>query len=169
MEAQSNDRRWPQWLWLVGLALAFSLVHVLLDYQMGLFGRTSEDVSWAQAALALLLGLLYAWWGVSFGMAMGSTWQGVGLAGLLWLSLLWAFLANGLAGVFACLPPCSGAFPYQDIAHFGNIIFGGWASYATWPALRASRTGMRWQAALVPVVLVVALFFLQSYLFFGRE
>lgn len=169
MQAETSGRSVPQWLWLGGLALAFSLVHVLLDYQIGLFGQTSNDVSWVQAALALLLGLLYAWWGVSFAMSGGSTWQAAGLASLLWLSLLWAFLANGVAGVFACLPPCPGAFPYQDIAHFGNIIFGGWASYATWTALRASRTSMRWRAALVPLVLVVTLFFLQGYLFFGRE
>lgn len=145
-------------------------MHVLLDYQVGLFGRTSNEMSWAQAALVVLLGLLYAWWGVSFALAGGSTWQGAGLAGLLWLSLLWAFLANGLAGVFACLPPCSGAFPYQDIAHFGNIIFGGWASYSTWTALRATRTGMHWRAALVPLSLVLTLFFLQGFLFFsGRR
>lgn len=169
MQAQTTSRTRPQWLWSGALALAFSLVHVLLDYQVGLFGRTSNDVSWAQAALALLLGLLYAWWGVAFALSGGSTWQALGLVNLLWLSLLWAFLGNGLAGVFACLPPCSGAFPYQDIAHFGNIIFGGWASYATWSALRTSRVGVRWQAALVPLALVMTLFFLQSYLFFGRE
>ncbi len=167
MQAQTTGRTWPRWLSLGAISLAFSLMHVLLDYQVGLFGQTSNEVSWVQAALALFLGLLYAWWAVSFALAGGSARQAAGLASLLWLSLLWAFLANGLAGVFACLPPCPGAFPYQDIIHFGNIIFGGWASYATWKALRASREGLRWQAALVPLVLVVTLFFLQSYLFFG--
>ena len=167
MQAHTTGGRKPQWLWSGALALAFSLMHVLLDYHVGLFGQTSSELSWVQAALVLLLGLLYAWWGVSFAMAGGSAWQAAGLAGLLWLSLLWSFLANGVAGVFACLPPCSSAFPYQDIVHFGNIIFGGWAAYSTWTALRAARTGIRWQAALVPLALVVTLFFLQGFLFFS--
>ncbi len=164
MQAPTNHRGLPRWVWLSGVALAFSLVHVLIDYQIGLYGQTSPDASWVQAGLALVIGLLYAWWGVSFGMAGGSAWQAAGITGLLGLSLLWSFLANGLVGVIVCLPPCRGAFPYQDIAHFGNIIFGAWASYATWSTLRASRVGVRWWAVLVPVLLVVAMFALQGYL-----
>ena len=159
----------PRWAWLSALALAFSLVHVVLDYQIGLFGETSEDVSWVQAALAFLLGLLYAWWGASFAMAGGGAWQGVGLASLLVLALVWSFLGNGLAGVFACLPPCSGAFPYQDVAHFGNIIFGGWASYALWSMVRKARGAVRWVGVLVALALVAVLFLLEGLLFYSTR
>lgn len=165
MSQDQNKGVVPRWAWLGGLALGFSLVHVLFDYQIGLFGQTSDDVSWVQATLAFLLGALYVIWGVSFAMAQGGTWRRSGLVSLLMLALAWSFLANGLVGVLACLPPCSGAFPYQDVAHLGNIIFGGWASYATWARVRATSGGISWLAPSVVLALVVALFSLQGLLF----
>lgn len=165
MQEEQTNQALPQWAWLGGLALAFSLVHVLYDYQVGLFGQTSDDVSWVQAALALLLGTLYAWWGVAFAIAGGSTWRRTGMASLLALAFTWSFLANGLVGVLACLPPCPGAFPYQDIAHFGNIIFGGGASYATWTRLRTTTGSVGWSSILVMFGLVAGLFFLEGLLF----
>ncbi len=47
------------------------------------------------------------------------------------LDLGYALLANGVAVLAACPPPCAGAFPYQDISHIANVIVGAWAGYAT--------------------------------------
>src|SRR5215211_5431209 len=79
------------------LALAFSLAHVIVDWHISLSGASSEAMSASRA----------------------------GLLGLVALSAGWAALGNGLPMVF-CLPPCPGAFPHQDIAHVGSLVFGGW-------------------------------------------
>src|ERR687885_763435 len=125
----------PRWLQLNVLALAFSLAHVIADWHIGLFGASSEAMSAPQAALLWLISGLYAWWGLS--LAAAARGPRAGLLGLVALSAGWAALGNGLPIVF-CLPPCPGAFPHQDIAHVGSLLFGGWAAYASWRAARSS-------------------------------
>ena len=102
-------------------AILFSFVHYLIDWHIGLFGETSEDVSILQAALVFLSGLLYAAWAVMLGSAEAKRSHA---AALLVFSGGWTFLGNGLV-IFACLPPCEAGFPYQDIAHVGSLLFGG--------------------------------------------
>lgn len=156
------------WVAMGALALGFSLAHALIDFQVGLFGPSSENMTAGQALLVTLVGLLYAWWGVSFAWAGSPGARAVGLAGLLVLAFVWSFLANGVVGVAACPPPCSAAWPYQDIAHFGNIIFGGLASAATWRAVRFNSGPARWPVALTGVGLTVAILTLQGVLFAAR-
>jgi hypothetical protein len=156
------------WLFWGALSLAFSLAHALIDFQVGLFGPSSENMTAGQALLIALLSLLYAWWGVSFAWAGSPGARAVGLAGLLVLAFVWSFLANGVVGVGACPPPCSGAWPYQDIVHFGNVIFGGLASAATWRAVRLNSGPARWPVALTGAGLTVAILALQGVLFAAR-
>ncbi len=102
-------------------------------------------------------------------MAGDGVWRKAGLMSLLVLALTWSWLANGLVGVLACLPPCPGAFPYQDIAHFGNIIFGGWASYATWVRLRTTPGRISWSVPSVVLALVGAVFYIEGLLFYSTK
>jgi hypothetical protein len=168
MAERGDPRLLKMWATWGALALAFSLSHVLIDFQVGLFGPSSEQMQAGQALLILLVSLLYAWWGVSFAWAGLPGARAAGLAGLLVPAFLWSFVANGLVGVAACPPPCSGAWPYQDIAHFGNVIFGGLASAATWRAVRLNSGPARWPAALTGVGLTVAILALQGVLFAAR-
>jgi hypothetical protein len=129
----------------------------LLDFQVGLFGQLSERVSLVQAALILFVSLLYAWWGVAFARAGSDGVRGrvAGLASLLVFAFIWSFLANGIGGVISCPPPCEGAGPYGDIAHFGNILFGSIATYATWWAMKGvweqQADVLLWRPALSPL------------------
>jgi hypothetical protein len=168
MTERGEPRLLKMWATWGALALAFSLIHALIDFQVGLFGPSSENMTAGQALLIALVSLLYAWWGVSFSWAGASGARAAGLAGLLVLAFLWSFVANGLVGVAACPPPCSGAWPYQDIVHFGNVIFGGLASAATWRAVRLNSGPARWPAALTGVGLTVAILALQGALFAAR-
>ncbi|MAG36924.1 MAG: hypothetical protein CL878_11875 [Dehalococcoidia bacterium] len=131
MEAKAAARVWPRWLWLNALALAFSLAHLLLDWHVGVFGASSDSVSVLQGGLLVLIAAVYAWWGLS--LATAGRGQRSGLVWLLILSAGWAFAGNGLA-ILACLPPC--VFPYGDVTHLGSLVFGGWAAYETWQAMR---------------------------------
>lgn len=159
-----NTTVWPRWLWLNLLALAFSLAHLIMDWHIGLFGASSESISALQAALVWLVSLVYAWWGVS--LAAASRGARAGLLSLLGLSAVWAFLGNGVPIVF-CPPPCAGAFPHQDIAHIGSLLFGGWAAYESGRAFRTNvqplgRAG--WAIPGVALASVVALFALEATL-----
>ena len=151
----------PAWLPLHGLAIVFSLAHLILDWHIGLFGPSSPQLSVRQAALVWLVCLAYGWWAMALGLAT----QGhrAGLTSLLVLSAGWTFAGNGLP-IFACLPPCAGAFPYQDIAHLGSLLFGGWAAYATWRAMRASHGAPGLVMPIMTVLLVAALFALEAML-----
>ena len=146
------------------LALAFSLAHVVADWHIGLFGASSAAMSAPQAALLWLVSGLYAWWGLS--LAAAARGARSGLLSLVALSAGWAALGNGLPIVF-CLPPCPGAFPHQDIAHVGSLLFGGWAAHASWRAARASEQPpgrAAWALPAVALAAVVALFALQASL-----
>jgi hypothetical protein len=156
----------PRWLWLNLVALAFSLLHVLIDGQIGLWGRSSPAVSPLQASYMLLISLIYALWGLSLAWTVRG--EKAGMLGLFSLTLLWSFLANGVVAIFASPPPSAAAFPYQDIAHFGNALFGGLASYALWKALRSDARPAGWWPALAPFGLLVAIYAVESILFFAR-
>ncbi|HVS01397.1 MAG TPA: hypothetical protein VMT16_01385 [Thermoanaerobaculia bacterium] len=77
------------------------------------------------------------------------------LAAAFTLSLLWGALGNGLISLFIAPPP-SLEFPYQDVTHFGSLIFGTLPAMATWRALRRTPGRVRptfW--VLVVLVIVV--------------
>src|SRR5215207_11574709 len=149
---------------LTALALAFSLAHFLVDWHISLFGASSEILSVSQAALVGLVCFLYAWWGVS--LAAAALGARAGLLSLATLSAGWSVLGNGLPLAF-CPPPCASAFPYQDLAHVGNLLFGTWAAYESWRAARASPQPPgrgAWMLPGVALLTVVALFALEALL-----
>jgi hypothetical protein len=66
----------------------------------------------------------------------------------------WAFLSNGAVAV-AAAPPPSAAFPYQDITHFGSLVLGGLAAYATWRKMRMEGIRLDRPAFLFSLVLIL--------------
>jgi hypothetical protein len=147
------------WLWLNITALAFALAHVFIDFHIGLFGQSSIHMSLLQAGNILVLVLINAWWVACLVSAvpdnghLRSRWTG--LSGAFAIAFIWAFLGNGLVAVFAAPPP-SAAFPYQDITHFGSLVFGGLAAFATWKEMKTRSNPIRLQ----PLVAVGVLIFL---------
>lgn len=118
---------------LNGAAMTAVLLHVLVDFHIGLFGPTSEVMSPAQAANALRVALTAGGWLVALGVAMRGSRTGTACA--LAFVAVWVFVVNGLVA-FTVVPPPGAAYPYQDVAHVGGIVFGGLASYALWNRLR---------------------------------
>jgi hypothetical protein len=116
-------------LQLNALALAFSLAHMVADY--GVIFDTSDFNTWGVAAYLGLAGAVYGWWGWSMAQAVrGSR---AALLSLLALSGIWAVL-HGASFPFTPL-----TLILADIIHFGSLLFGLWAAYATWRVLRAGR------------------------------
>ena len=150
------------WMFLNAAALAASLSHVLIDSAIGLYGKTSAVMSPLQAMTILLVCLLYAYWMLLMGWA-NSVSRSV-LVSLLLLTVMWSFLANGVASMAACLPLCSGAFPYQDIAHISNVILGGLAAYTTWQRLKTTSGPIEWWLPGYTIILLLATFVFQSVL-----
>src|SRR5688572_7546474 len=111
----------PVWLALNLAALAASLAHGFIDFHLGLFGTSSQIMSPLQAGNIFLACSVIACWSLSLATAQSGTRPG--LSGAFTLAIGWALLGNGTAFVFA--PPPASAFPYQDIAHFSSLIFGG--------------------------------------------
>ena len=114
-------------LQLNALALAFSLAHTVGDY--GVIFAPPDITSWGVAAYLGVAGAVYGWWGWS--MAQAARGSRAALPSLLVLSGIWAVL-HGATFVFTPL-----TFILADIIHFGSLLFGLWASYATWQVLRA--------------------------------
>jgi hypothetical protein len=143
----------PSWLLLNVAALIFALAHSLVDFHLGLFGETSIFMTPLQAANILVICLITGWWSVSLAIAAGDG-RG-GLSSVFVLSLAWAFLGHGAVAIMAAPPP-SAAFPYQDITHFGSLIFGGLAAYATLKEMRARAMPFNRSFVVITVVLIVA-------------
>jgi hypothetical protein len=100
------------------------------------------------------------WWCLSLATAQSGTRPG--LSGAFTLAIGWALLVNGTAFVLA--PPPAPAFPYQDIAHFSSLIFGGLAAYTTSRELKQPRVAISWWFIGVSVVLMVTAAVLQVML-----
>jgi hypothetical protein len=143
------------WSVFTALALGVSLVHVLIDYSVGLYGRSSSFMSALQATNIVMIALIYACWLAA--MAWAGRGQKTAGVCLLVLTIGWTFLGNGLVVIAACPPPCRDAFPYQDIAHLSNVIFGALATYTIWRTMRAWTGRISWSFPLSLIgVLVVA-------------
>jgi hypothetical protein len=122
--ATSLTRAWAP---LSTAALAFSLVHTLIDWHIGLFGPSGPTLSAVPAALAWLVAIIYGWW--TWCLVRAGAGSRSHLIGVAVLNLAWAFAGNGLV-IFACPPPCLGGFPHQDMAHLGSLVCGALAGYA---------------------------------------
>src|SRR5262249_27164078 len=119
----------------------------------------------AQALNIATLGLIYGWW--AWALAGAARGERSGLVATFALSGLWSFLGNGVLGL-AGAPPPTAALPHQDAAHLGNIVCGGLALWALWPAVRAGRAAGDWRAVLIPLALLVSSYFLNTILFLSR-
>lgn len=125
----------PRLRWLLAhtLTIAFSLMHVILDWHLDLYGpllRTS--LSNVQALVLVIGAALYAAWTASLVLAVqGNRRAMIATIGLCALG----GLGNGYAIVY-CLPPCTGAAPFGDISHIGSLVFGAWGIAESWRALK---------------------------------
>jgi hypothetical protein len=127
-----------RWLLAHTLAIGFSLAHLTLDWHLDLFGAAETNLSFAQAATLLIGSSVYALW------AMGLSQAGQGKRNGMWLTIYTAGLGglgNGLSIVF-CPPICGAAFPYGDLSHIGSLVFGVWAIYESWRALKLDTQSM---------------------------
>lgn len=115
-----------------GAAMTAVLLHVLVDFHIGLYGPSSAVMSAAQAANAFRVSLTAGGWLVALAVAMRGSRTATACA--LAFVAVWVLFVNGLVA-FLVVPPPSAAFPYQDVAHVGGIVFGGLATYALWRQL----------------------------------
>jgi len=119
-------------LQLNALALAFSLAHTIADY--GIIAAMPGFNTWAMTGYLGLTGAVYGWWGWS--MARAAAGIRSALPGLLALSGFWAVL-HGATFVFTAITNI-----LADVIHFGALLFGVWAAYATWRVLRGGRVAV---------------------------
>lgn len=150
MNAASPSR----WRALVAGAAGLALVHILIDRHIGLAGPTSDEMGWLTALDILGIGFLFAWWVRSVDEASYAQDRGAALSVVL-LAFVVSFLGHGIIGVAACPPPCDGAYPYQDLAHVGNVLVGGLAAWASWTRLREMPGTTRWVHPMITVALVL--------------
>lgn len=138
-----------------GAALAVVLLHVLIDYHIGLYGPSSEVMTPAQAANALRIAGTASGWMIALGVSMRGSRTGTACA--LAFVVVWGLVFNGLVA-FLVVPPPSTAFPYQDLAHVGGIVFGGLAAYVLWGRMKLQQGAIDRRYLLVALgwLLVVA-------------
>jgi hypothetical protein len=129
-----RDWRLPLWLW-VGLAtMFFSVLHIILDFGVGLFDLRGT-LSVSEAATILGVALIQLWWAISFMAGARGNGSGVASAGILGAG--WSALTNGYPIIY-CPPVCEEARPLTDVAHVGSIVFGiVMALVAGWTLWRA--------------------------------
>lgn len=149
------------WIAWTAAALIASLVHVLIDFHIGLYGEASSQMSSLQAANLFLTSLVYGWW--IYVVAIASLGDKSALVSTLVVSALWAFLWNGVVGL-AVSPPPSSAFPYQDIAHLSSIAFGAGAAATIWRASRSIEAVASPTMPILSGVILLSAFVVQSVL-----
>ena len=141
----------PAWLW-IGLATMFvSVLHIVIDFGVGLFDLHGT-LSLTEAATLVGVALIQLWWAISFMAGGQGNGSGVASAGILGAG--WAALTNGYPIVF-CPPVCKEARPLTDLGHVGSIVFGILlALVAIWSLWRA-RVRPGWFMPVVAAALVV--------------
>ncbi|MGE5718711.1 MAG: hypothetical protein ACM3XQ_02420 [Nocardioidaceae bacterium] len=146
-----RDWRMPVWLW-VGLATMFvSVLHIIIDFGVGLFDLHGT-LTLTEAATLVGVALIQLWWAVSFMAGARGNGSGVASAGILGAG--WAALTNGFPIVY-CPPVCEEARPLTDLGHVGSIVFGLLlALVAIWSLWRA-RVRPGWFMPTVAAALVV--------------
>jgi len=156
---ESNDLAWsgqtwrlPLWLWLSLAAMAVSIMHILLDFGVGLFPMQGT-LAPAVGAVVVLIPLIQVWWVVS--LVAGARGVGGGVASAVILGLGWTLLTNGFAIVY-CMPLCPFAAPLTDVAHVGSLVLGIVAPVVGIWALWRAWVRVGWVLPAVALVLVVA-------------
>ena len=119
-------------LQLNALALAFSLAHTIADYGI-IFGVPDANY-WGMATYLGVSSAVYGWWGWS--MARAAVGSRAALPSLMALSGLWAVL-HGATFVYT---PITNVL--ADVVHFGSLLCGLWAAYATWRVLHGGRVAI---------------------------
>ncbi len=115
-----RDWRMPAWLW-VGLPTMFvSVLHIIIDFGVGLFDLRGT-LSLTEATTLLGVALIQVWWAISFMAGARGNASGVASAGILGAG--WAALINGYP-IGYCPPVCEQARPLTDLGHVGSIVFG---------------------------------------------
>ena len=143
--------RMPAWLW-IGLATMFvSVLHIIIDFGVGLFDLHAT-LALTEATTVLGVALIQVWWAISFMAGARGSGSGVASAGILGAG--WAALTNGFPIVY-CPPVCAEARPLTDLGHLGSIMFGVLlASVAAWSLWR-TRVRPGWFMPTVATILVV--------------
>jgi len=121
------------WLWLGLLALMSCLAHLLVDLRIGIYGNTSPTLKGWDGSLAGLNALAIGMW--AFTLSLAASGDRTGFAAAAVFALVHGTLGNGLISLFIAPPPSLG-FPYQDVTHFGSLIFGTLAALAAWKQVR---------------------------------
>jgi hypothetical protein len=146
-----RDRRMPMWLW-VGLAtMFFSVLHIIIDFGVGLFDLRGT-LSLTEAATLVGVALIQLWWAISFMAGARGDGSGVASAGILGAG--WAALTNGFPIVY-CPPVCEEAWPLTDIGHVGSIVSGILLALVSIWSLWRARVRPGWFLPAVAAVLVV--------------
>jgi hypothetical protein len=146
-----RDWRMPVWLW-VGLATMFvSVLHIIIDFGVGLFDLRGP-LSLSEAATLLGVALIQVWWAVSFVAGARGSASGVASAGILGAG--WAALTNGFPIVY-CPPVCREAWPLTDIGHVGSIVFGILLALVAILTLWRARARPGWFMPAIAAALVV--------------
>jgi hypothetical protein len=146
-----HDWRIPVWLWVGLLTMFVSVLHIVIDFGVGLFDLHGT-LSPAEAATLVGIALIQVWWAVSFMAGAQGNAGGVASAGILGAG--WAALTNGYPIVF-CPPVCAEARPLTDVGHVGSIVFGLLLAFvAIWSLWRA-RVRPGWFLPAVSAALVV--------------
>lgn len=144
--------RLPLWFWVSLAAMAVGMMHILLDFGVGLFPMKGT-LAPAVAAVVILIPLIHVWWVVS--LAAGARGVGGGVASTVILGLGWTVLVNGLA-IQYCMPPCPSAAPLSDVSHVGSLVLGIAAPATGIWALWRGRVRVGWVLPAGALVLVVA-------------
>ena len=146
-----RDWRMPAWLW-VGLATMFvSVLHILIDFGVGLFDLRGT-LSLSEAATLVGVALIQLWWAISFMAGAQGNGGGVASAGILGAG--WAALINGFPIVY-CPPVCQEARPLTDVGHVGSIVFGILLALVAFWSLWRARVRPGWLMPSVAAALVV--------------
>ena len=148
-----SGRTWrmPAWL-LIGLAAMFvSVLHIVIDFGVGLFDLHGT-LLFTETTTLIGVALIQLWWAISFMAGVQGNPSGVASAGILGLG--WASLINGYPIVY-CPPSCPEARPLADVGHIGSIVFGvALGLVAIWTLWRG-RVWPGWFMPLVALALVV--------------
>ena len=157
-ELANTSNAWIAW---TSAALVASLVHVLVDFHIGLYGEASSRMSSLQAANLFFTSLVYGLW--IYAAAVAASGDKSALVSALVIAVLWAFLWNGVVGL-AVSPPPSSAFPYQDIAHASSIVFGACAGVSIWRVSRSIDAEVSWAMPIAAGMVLLLAFVVQSVL-----
>lgn len=148
-----SGRTWrmPLWLWLGMLTMFVSILHIIIDFGVGLFDLHGT-LQATEVTTLIGIALIQLWWAISFIAGVQGNSSGVASAGILGLG--WASLTNGYPIVY-CPASCPEARPLADVGHIGSIVFGvALGLVAIWTLWRA-RIWPDWFMPLVALALVV--------------